>query len=159
MRHRSLQLASAIFALAMVALAPGRAQAAPFAAAKIFIEFNSSAQDIGVQVFLDTDTAWKSLKAFDPQGRKILDVGATGNVGTLGVSEFFFESDEPPLAELPIDQFLQLFPEGQYTFVGETVGGGQLTGKAKFSHAIPAGPEVITPAPGSVQDPSNTVIA
>jgi hypothetical protein len=158
MARKPLRIAIAIAALSF-GLVPGLSAAIPFDAAKIIIEFNDSAQDVGIQIFLDTGDPWKSLKVFDPKGNKIMDVFNKGSVGTLGVSEFFFESDEPTLEELPLDEFFELFPAGQYKFTGETVDGQILSGKAKLTHIIPAGPVVITPEEGSVQDPANTVVA
>ncbi|HYU35361.1 MAG TPA: fibronectin type III domain-containing protein [Thermoanaerobaculia bacterium] len=159
MAHQPLRFAAAIVALAVGIFASGQARAIPFETAKIYIELNASAQDIGVQVFLDTDTPWKTLKGYDPHGNKVLDVTTSGNVGSLGVSEFFFESDEPPLNELSIAQFLSRFPAGTYTFVGESVDGQKLSAKAKLTHAIPDGPQVITPQEGSVVNPANAVIS
>jgi len=163
-RNRSLRFAATVVALAVGAFAPGlqaeeTAKAIPFSVAKIIIELNDSAEDVGIQIFLDTGNPWKWLKGYDPKGRKVLDVSTQGSVGTLGVSEFFFESDEPPLDELPLDEFLHRFPAGKYKFVGQTIDGQMISSKARLTHAIPEGPEVITPQEGSVEDPANTVIA
>jgi hypothetical protein len=125
--------------------------------AKIIVELNATARDVGVQVFLDGE-AWRSMKIFDPKGRKLVDVFNMGSVGALGMTELFFESEEPSLDELPLDEFLELFPAGQYIFVGETVEGEKISGRARFTHAIPDGPVIIAPTEGSVVNPSNTVI-
>lgn len=129
----------------------------PLEEAKIIVELNSSDEDVGVQVFLDGES-WRSMKIFDSRGRKIFDVSTKGSVGMLGVTELFFESNEPSLDELPLDEFLALFPEGEYIFVGETIEGDKISGRATFTHAIPEGPEIIAPLASAVTNPSNTVI-
>lgn len=164
MLRRSLRLA-AILALAMGASAPAvwaaprPAEARiPLSDARIIVELNATDQDAGIQMFLDGE-AWRSMKIFDPKGRKLVDVFSKGTVGALGLTELFFESEEPSLDELPLDEFLALFPEGQYIFVGETVDGEKISGRARFTHAIPEGPEIIAPTEGAVVDPANTVIS
>jgi Fibronectin type III domain len=162
MVRRSLQLAATlalVMALAPAVWAAQRPAEKRIALeeAKIIVELNATARDVGVQVFLDGE-AWRSMKIFDPKGRKLVDVSNMGSVGVLGMTELFFESEEPSLDELPLDEFLALFPAGQYIFVGETVDGEKISGRARFTHAIPDGPVIIAPAEGSVVDPSNTVI-
>src|SRR5262245_23955510 len=108
----------------------------------------------GIQVALDAE-AWKSLRIASPDGRSILAVGGKGSLKKLGLSEFFFESDEPGLDELPLNNFLAMFPEGEYKFFGTTPDGEKLLSTATFSHQIPDGPVVVSPA---LQDRANAVI-
>lgn len=98
------------------------------------------------------------MKIFAPGGRKIFDVVAVGNLGEIGISEMFFEGEEPSLDELPLDEFLELFPEGIYRFFGETTEGVPLRGRARFTHNIPDGPVIVSPGEGEVVDPDNTEI-
>src|SRR5215813_870657 len=152
--------------LAVAALLPGatarqawgqkhkKGNKAPFDAASIYIEFNSTDQDAGIQVALDAE-AWKNLRIASPDGRSILAVGGKGSLKKLGLSEFFFESDEPGLDELPLNDFLAMFPEGEYKFFGTTPDGGKLLSTATFSHQIPDGPVIVSPA---LQDRANAVI-
>jgi hypothetical protein len=55
---------------------------------------------------------------------------------------------EPPFDELPLRKFKRLFPEGRYTFRGETIEENDITGAARLSHDIPNGPEIISPTEG-----------
>jgi len=153
-----------IFLLALVILASGnfvseaRAAQVPLEAAKMIIEFNSSAQDVGIQVFLDGDP-WKTMEIVDPNGRKIYSVKGKGNVKKLGSTELFFESEEPSLTDLPLPDFLTLFPEGTYQFSGKSAEGkDELIGSAMFTHNIPDGPSNVSPQAGATVDPNNTVI-
>jgi len=119
---------------------------APFKENTIIIEFNASAEDVGVQFFLDAD-GWKSVQIFNPRGKQIFEATATGRLLKQGGgTELFVESEEPTLEELPLDEFFELFPEGVYRFTGRTIDGERLSGTAQFTHDIPAGPDIVTPA-------------
>jgi len=131
--------------------------AIPFSKTKIIIEVNATDRDAGIQISVDA-MGWKRLEVFDPNGQKILDVGASGSVEKQGVTEFFFESEEPSLEDVPLDELFARFPEGNYTFVGITVDGKTLNGKANFTHNIPAGPEIVFPAEGAVLFPNMPVV-
>ena len=132
-------------------------QTTPFDEARIFIEFNDTDQDVGVHAFLDGE-GWDELQIMNPDGEMIFTVTGEGSVGEIGITELFFEGEEPSLAELPLEEFFDLFPEGEYQFVGRAVEGDELVGTATFTHAIPAGPSVVSPPEGGLVDPSNAVI-
>lgn len=117
--------------------------------AKVFIEFNSTDEDFGVQLFWDGD-AWKRMKVEGPDGRTVLKVEASRSLGLQGLTEGFFESDEPNLEELPLEQFFARFPEGEYEFEGKTLDGDELEGEAEFTHTLAAAPENLFPADGDV---------
>lgn len=110
-------------------------------AARIFIEYNSTDNDLGFHVFLDGED-WKTLKIVNPNGRVIFDVQGRGPYRRLGLSELLFEGAEPTLSDFPLDELLALFPEGDYEFEGRTVEGQVIEGEATFTHAVPAGPDV-----------------
>jgi hypothetical protein len=116
--------------------------------ATMIIELNSTDRDAGIQVFLDGEP-WKSMKILRPNGKKLLKVKAKGRLKGFGLTELFSESNEPEFSELPLRKFKQRFPEGRYEFVGRTVEGQKLRGKAKFTHHIPKGPEITSPAEGA----------
>jgi len=137
--------------------AKGEMDEMPLDDAKMIIEFNSTDEDVGIQVFLDGE-AWKEMTILTPDARRIFKVRGEGNVKVLGLTELFFESEEPSLDELPLEEFLALFPEGEYEFEGVTVDGIELEGAATFTHVIPAGPVIVWPTAGAVVDPSDAVI-
>ncbi len=113
----------------------------PLSVAKIFWEFNSSANDLGVHVFLDGED-WKTMKIVRPGGQTIFDVEGRQGYAELGMTELFFEGAEPSLDEVPLADLLALFPEGVYEFSGRTVDMLEIDGEATLSHAIPDGPDV-----------------
>lgn len=115
--------------------------AARFSFARIYIEYNASANDLGYHVTLDGED-WKTLKIINPSGRTIFDVVGRGPYNDLGMTELFFEGAEPSLDEFPLNDLLALFPEGKYKFTGLTVGGSGITSNGTLTHAVPAGPVV-----------------
>ncbi len=123
----------------------------PFAKLKLFLEFNSTDDDLGVQLLLDADD-WEWVKGRDPRGREIVDIDARGRLRDLGITELFFESAEPSPAEV-----LALIPAGIYSFSGKTVDGEKLAGTATLSHSLPAAP-VFSPSHGELVDAGNVVI-
>jgi hypothetical protein len=119
--------------------APGRA--AGFSIAKLYIEYNASANDLGFHVSLDGED-WTVLNIVNPAGTTIAEFTGHGAYANLGMTEFFFEGAEPSLDEFPLGQLLALFPEGKYKFIGQTVDGTRLTSMDTLTHAVPAGPSV-----------------
>ncbi len=128
----------------------------PFKDAEIFIEFNSTAGDTGIQVFLDDDN-WRSITISDPNGKTLFMVRGKSTLGRQGLTELFFESVEPEIADLPIVKFLKRFPEGDYRFEGIRNDGIRLKSNVEFTHVIPCGPEVL-PEEGTVLDPDSEVV-
>lgn len=139
--------------VAMVALSVGVAGPEAWAAqkklsiTKIYFEFNSSANDLGVHVFLDGED-WRTLKIVDPAGTTIFEVEGKGAYAKLGLTELFFEGAEPNLADVPLEELLASFPEGRYRFRGETVEGDDIVGTGTLSHAIPDGPSNVSAVVG-----------
>jgi hypothetical protein len=127
----------------------------PFEAVKIIIEFNATDQDAGIQISLDAE-AWKTVSVIDPNGHKIFAVSPKRTLKTLGGSELFLESDEPGLADVPLTDLFDQFPEGTYTFIGKSPDGESLESTATLSHKIPDGPTIVSPA---TFDPAHAVIA
>jgi hypothetical protein len=137
-------IAISIFNLAAaVPAAQGGGEEAAFEESRIFIEYNSSDNDLGFHVFLDGED-WKHLEIINPKGRTIFRVHGKGGYRRLGLTELFFEGAEPSLFDVPLDELLALFPEGKYEFEGVTVEGDEIDGEATLTHAVPAGPDVST---------------
>jgi len=147
--------------VAVVALgmeAPGRA--AGFSIARIYIEYNRSANDLGFHVSIDGED-WRSLQIINPAGTTVFQVEGKGGYKQLGLTELFFEGAEPSLDDFPLEDLLALFPEGRYKLVGTTVNGARMLSTATLSHAVPDGPSVsavvdddtVTISWGAVEDP------
>jgi hypothetical protein len=128
----------------------------PFKDAEFFIEYNSTAGDTGVQVFLDDDN-WRKITISDPDDKRLFVVKGKSTLGRQGLTELFFESVEPELAALPIEEFLGRFPEGDYEFEGTRNDGIDLKSDVEFTHVIPCEPEV-APEEGEIVDPASNVV-
>ena len=161
MRSARVWAAAATAAVVMVfGLASTKAQAKTIQLADtaIRIEINDTDGDAGIQIFLD-GVGWDHMTVTDPYGNQVLDFGAAGSVGIQGITELFFESAEPSFDEQPLEELLELFPEGNYKFEGTTTEGDTLKGKAKLTHALPDGPVLVLPEEDDdAVDPDNTVI-
>jgi hypothetical protein len=169
MARRSLPLAALLVGLALfpgVGAATPEADPAPRVPRKpmrldeatMIVEVNATDGDAGLQVFLDGDP-WRSMTISDPEGRRILNFATRGRVRKFGLTELFSESSEPPFGEFPLRKFKALFPEGKYTFSGTTVEGGKAVGRARLSHDIPDGPQIVSPAEGATVPRDNAVAA
>jgi hypothetical protein len=167
--HRTTVL-PAVFLLAavsfLIAIAAAKWSSSPDAQAaskpirlaqsKLIVEVNATDGDAGLQVFLDGEP-WRSMTMSGPDGQTVLEVEGEGRLENYGLTELFSESSEPPFTEFPLAEFKKLFPEGKYTFTGETVKGQQLVGEARLSHDIPDGPEITSPAEDATVGRSNVV--
>jgi hypothetical protein len=144
------------------------AEEIPLDDASLIIETNASDCDVGIQVKFDGES-WQKMKITGPDGRLVFDIRLKGNWAFWGLTEHFNESQEPVMAELAsldpdcdeeessLEEFQELFPEGEYEFEGRTTEGDELDGEAFFSHVIPAAPIILQPM-DVPQDPDNTVI-
>jgi hypothetical protein len=121
--------------------------AIPLKEAKLNIEHNAKDEDTGFQGFLDSE-GWNRMTVTGPDG-KILDFKGKGELGTLGLTELFFETVEPENADVPIEDVLAFLPEGEYEFRGSGMELGEKTGAtvgtALLTHDIPEGPELLSP--------------
>jgi hypothetical protein len=153
MKKRVVAVVAVLMLLSALALSSNGAGAdvrtVPLEDASMIVEVNSTDGDAGLQLFLDGE-AWRSIQVRSPEGRKIFDVAGGGQLKKLGLTELFWESEEPSFDEMPLEEFLALFPEGEYTFSGKTVEGERVTGSALLSHDIPSGPVVVSPEEGGV---------
>lgn len=114
-------------------------------AAYLYVEYNSTAGDLGIHGFFD-DHGWSTLCVYDPAGSLMLAVTPQGELGRLGLSGVFFEGREPELEEFGPDELIAAFPEGEYTVRGMNVDGTVLAGTALFTHDVPNPPVITGPA-------------
>ena len=117
----------------------------PLKASTMIIEYNASADDIGIQFFLDSD-GWRTVEIFDPRDREIFSAQTEGSLTRQGGgTELFLESVEPPIETLSFERFFKRFPEGIYRFRARDNNGVLQLGNVQFTHDIPAGPVLVTP--------------
>jgi hypothetical protein len=123
----------------------------PFDKAQVFLEFNTTDDDMGFQVFLDAE-GWRNVSLTDPRGNRIGRIVAEGPLGQIGITELRFESAEPSPEDV-----LSRFRAGEYKFRGETVEGASLASNVRLSHTLLDAP-TFSPRNGQVVDPRNTVV-
>jgi len=111
--------------------------------AKVFFELNDTDGDLGLHALVDGEP-WRQLTIEDPNDRVIFSVDVTNSLLAQGMSEIFFESNEPTFDELDPTEFFLRFPEGEYDINGITIEGEELESEAQLSHVIPAAPSNLT---------------
>lgn len=132
-------------------------QALPFSEIQFFFELNDTDEDLGIQLNLGAEP-WNKLRIEDPNGKLILKVDGKGDLKKFGLSQLFFESNEPSFDELSKDEILELFPPGEYEFEGRTIEGDKLEGTAMLSHRIPDAPVICVPEDGDVVEAADLVV-
>ena len=122
-------------------------------ACRAYIEINATDGDIGFHAKLDAE-GWRWAKIYSPRGRPLMLTGGLGPLRRQTVTEFFFESEEPPCwfeagnddvdwdedEVVSLRHFLERFPEGEYHFRVKQPRGGMLAGSTIMSHALPGAP-------------------
>ena len=120
----------------------------------LYIEVNATDGDAGLQLAADAED-WKRLQLFDPKGRPLIDVNASGRLRRpFGLSELFLEASEPPFARVPFSTFKKRFPAGTYRFEGVAGNGRRLVGSDRLTFVVPAAPKVTFPTKGAVVAPA-----
>lgn len=119
--------------------------------AEVFIEWNSTDGDFGIQMFWDGD-GWDRMKLENTEGKTVMQLRVRDNLQEQGLTEGFFESVEPDPDELSMEEFLERFPAGTYEYEGRTLEGEELEGETEFTHVIPVPPAGLWPAEGDVVD-------
>jgi hypothetical protein len=116
----------------------------PMPTTYLYIEHNSTAEDTGIHGMFDSSTM-AELCVYDPSGRQILAIKPQNQLGQLTMAGIFFESREPAHSDVPVEEHLRNFPEGQYAVRGVTYDGIGYHGAATFTHNIPKPPKMIFP--------------
>jgi hypothetical protein len=117
----------------------GQVEAEEFDEFAVFIETCGTDLDAGLKVLLGGEP-WSRAEIFAPDGRSIYRLRP--KLADVGSGTVFLESAEPPFAGFPLDEFLDRFPEGEYTARGTTLEGVRLEGTAELTHDLPAGPSI-----------------
>jgi len=123
-----------------------RAQAGaarPFAVAHIQLEQNATDGDFEVVLeAMGGGEGLAKLTVTAPNGKTIVDF-TTPQASALGMRQFRFETPEPK----DLKGLQAAYPAGAYTLAGTTASGSKLQGSATLSHALPAAPKLVNPAP------------
>jgi len=122
-----------------------------FGECKVLIEINASDGDIGFHFLMDGDDLLAG-GITDPNGKKVFQDQAKGPLADQKLTETFAESAEPLCWEDPdadeedledivtLEEFLERWAEGTYTFSGRGEGGEKATGETELTYMLPAAP-------------------
>ncbi|HKX58884.1 MAG TPA: hypothetical protein VJN00_05905 [Steroidobacteraceae bacterium] len=111
----------------------------PFSEAQLYFELNHTDGDLGFHGLIDGD-AWKSLEIEAPNESLLMNVWVRNALRRQGMTEIFFESDEPSFDELTPAQFFSRFPAGIYEVEGITLDDEELEAEIRVSHVMPGPP-------------------
>ena len=126
--------------------------------AEVFMEWNSTDGDFGIQMFWDGD-GWDRMSLENSEGKLVMQLRTRDNLAEQGLTEGFFESVEPDPEELSMEEFLERFPAGTYEYEGRTLENEEIEGETEFTHVIPNPPWNLWPADGDVIDPNLPLVA
>jgi hypothetical protein len=115
--------------------------AIPFDVHEVYFELNDTDGDLGIHALIDGGP-WKELE-IEGFGREQLEVELKSRLKRQGLTEFFFESAEPPFDELSPERFFRRFPEATVEISGKTLDGQELESETELTHLIPSRPEYI----------------
>lgn len=131
-----LTAVAVFFTMGESALAKGwKKKAEELDPVNVFIEYNSSDEDQGLQFFWDSD-GFTRMTVFNESGKKVLDIETKNGVKDQGLTEVAIESVEPDVSEQTLGEFFERFPEGTYKFWGRSIDKGWLYGEAELTHNL-----------------------
>ncbi len=118
----------------------------------LFIEINATDGDAGWQGILD-GSAWRVAKIFGPDASdngdtgRLMTVRAHDHLAEQGMTEYRWESAEPPFDEFGLAEFLERFPAGTYQCRVSFVDGEPLHAREEdeLTHCLPDGPVITDP--------------
>jgi hypothetical protein len=104
-----------------------------FTDAEIFLEQNFTDGDSEAVILAKGgDEGLQSFQLVGPNGVVIYNFDSPKNGQNIGGREIILESPEPSVP----NEVLSAYPEGAYTFLGETVSGIKFKSTAELSHAL-----------------------
>ncbi|HKI76955.1 MAG TPA: hypothetical protein VKA26_00270 [Ignavibacteriaceae bacterium] len=120
-------------------------KALPFSKASIHLEQNATDGDVELVLEIIADEeGLVYLSVVSPNGKKIMEFESPDKE-IMGIRQFRFESPEPK----NVASLKSAYPEGYYTFTGETTSGKKLSSKSILSHNLPNTVTIIQPKPNS----------
>ena len=114
----------------------------PFEEAQLYFELNDTDGDLGFHGLLDGD-GWKSLEIAGPERADgseepvLMSIWVRNALRRQGMTEIFFESEEPSFDELTPAQFFARFPKGIYEAEAITLDGEEMEAELYVSHVMP----------------------
>jgi hypothetical protein len=120
---------------------------------RVLIEINATDGDAGFQAKGDAE-GWREVQINSPDDDKLFSTRAFNDLREQGLTEIFFESEEPSCDEVPLLEFLERFPMGEYIWTGKMEGGETLEGEAILTHYLPGAPAITGPGDVEAETPA-----
>jgi hypothetical protein len=139
---RLVPLAVGGLALALASQAGFTQNGPEFEVAQIYLELNHTDGDLGIHGLIDGE-AWKSLEIEGPGELELMNVWLRNGLRRQGLTEFFFESAEPPFDELSPAAFLNRFKPGIYEIEAVTLDNVEFEEEVRLSHVLAGPPQNI----------------
>ena len=114
-----------------------------FEKGEVFFELNNTDGDLGIHGLIDGGP-WKQVWIKDNGRRTLLNVVAKTRLRNQAMTEFSFESAEPPFDELDPKDFFKRFVEGEYTIYGRSQDDVVFKTTTEVTHVMPAPVDGIT---------------
>ena len=143
MKIRSLYLIGTFLFITVLGYAQSsQNNSALFSYVNIHLEKNVTDGDVEavLEIKADDDGLTK-LSVVSPTGKTILNFESPDKA-IMGIRQFRFESPEPKNEK----SLKSAYPEGDYTFNGETTSGKMLSGTSKLGHTLPSAGKIIQPS-------------
>ncbi len=140
--RRLVSLAVGGTALALSSQAGLTQEEPEFEVAQIYFELNDTDGDLGIHGLIDGDP-WRSLEIEGPGELELMNVWLRTGLRRQGLTEFFFESAEPPFDELSPAAFLNRFKPGIYEIGAVSLDGVEFEEEVRVSHVLAAQPQNI----------------
>ena len=144
--------ASAVLVLGATTVVMATEPCDGFGECKVLIEINASDGDIGFHFLMDGDDL-NSARLFDPNGAKVFQDQAKGPLTEQKLTETFAESAEPLCWDdedadsdeeiVTLEEFLDRWAAGTYTFTGMADGGEKSMGMTELTYELPAAPSEV----------------
>jgi hypothetical protein len=121
---------------------------------EMFYQFSATDEDAEVTIGIESpDHPIDFLAILAPHGRR---VAAVRSGDRIGLAEVELESAEPSVEEVQRE-----YPAGTYTFIGKSIDGTRLFGRAEITHNVVGAPDffMFSPCAGTVDAGSSVAIA
>lgn len=125
----------------------GKEPAPPVSFEVASVHFEQNVTDGDAEVVFEVNSGNDGLTRLTvvaPDGRTVIDFTAP-DTSTLGIRSFCFESPEP----MDVKSLKSAYPEGVYTFAGETTAGEKLYSQSALNHMLPATVSFVHPRAGA----------
>ncbi len=119
--------------------------AEPSSEAELYFELNATDRDVGLHGFFDA-ASWEAIRISRSDGDfDAITVQSNSGSSDFGLTELFFESNEPPIDNRSFADLLKIFPAGPYEIEIETNADEKLRIATELTSNLPCPPFMVLP--------------